>query len=218
MSKCIITNEKLGIILSPSYPVTLQIISFWYNKAWFQLVLRIIRIWDFYDFPVSGILTTHGNTPSQTVGDVYDVIARIGSISTLKIHPRWSPMSVIFTMSVNIKLPVWGIGDAWFSLFLLPKLEFQWINDHKCIILSTAVKLEIRKRRVSCIWNFVAWKVKRANQSGGHWPLTDDKAVQLIRNQSKCQMIKLFSYWKGLPVVVSAPEQVNIRSSRRSFR
>ena len=42
---------------------------------------------DFYDLPMSGILTTSGNTQSQTsqtVGDFYDVIGRIGSISTLK--------------------------------------------------------------------------------------------------------------------------------------
>ena len=68
--------------------------------AWFRLVLRIVRIGDFYDIPTSGILTTSGNTSfqtsqtvsefydvigKQTVGDYYDVIGRIGSISTLKV-------------------------------------------------------------------------------------------------------------------------------------
>ena len=60
---------------------------------------------DFYDFPTSGILTTSGNTASQTsqmVGDFYDVIGRIESISTLKVHPRWFPTSTTFTMSVNL--------------------------------------------------------------------------------------------------------------------
>ena len=35
------------------------------TKAWFPLVLRIVRIGDFYDLPTSGILTTSVNTPSQ---------------------------------------------------------------------------------------------------------------------------------------------------------
>ena len=55
------------------------------------------------------------NTPSQTVGDFYDVIGRIGSISTLKVHLRQSPTSAIFTMSVNMKFACLGrsptIGD-----------------------------------------------------------------------------------------------------------
>ena len=77
-----------------------------------------MRIGDFYDIPTSGILTTSGNIASQTsqtVGDFYDVIGRIGSISTLKIHPRQSPTSAIFTMSVNMKFACLGrsptIGD-----------------------------------------------------------------------------------------------------------
>ena len=59
----------------------------------------------FYDFPTSGILTTSGNTASQTsptVGDFYDVIGRTGSISTLKVHPRRSPTSAILTINVNM--------------------------------------------------------------------------------------------------------------------
>ena len=52
------------------------------------------------------------NTTSQAVGDFYDMIGRIGSISTLKVHPR---RSSIFTMSVNMKVPCLGrsstIGD-----------------------------------------------------------------------------------------------------------
>ena len=58
------------------------------SKAWLPLVLRIVRIEDFYDIPTSGILTTSGNTSSQksqTVGVFYDVIGRIGIISTLKV-------------------------------------------------------------------------------------------------------------------------------------
>ena len=75
-------------------------------KAWFPLVLRIVRIGDFYDIPTSGILTTSGNTSfqkSQTVGDFYDVIGRIGIISTLKVLSQTSQTSAIFTMScVNL--------------------------------------------------------------------------------------------------------------------
>ena len=59
--------------------------------AWFPLVLRIVRIGDFYDLPTSRILTTSGNTQSQTVGDFYDVIERIGSISTLKVLSQTVP-------------------------------------------------------------------------------------------------------------------------------
>ena len=58
------------------------------------------------------------NTPSQasqTVGDFYDVIGTIGGISTLKVHPRRSPMSATFTISVNMKFACLGrsptIGD-----------------------------------------------------------------------------------------------------------
>ena len=67
-------------------------------KAWFPLVLSIVRIGDFYDLSTSGILTTIGNTPSQTsqtVGYFYDVIGRIGSISTLKVLSQTSPTSAI---------------------------------------------------------------------------------------------------------------------------
>ena len=73
-------------------------------KAWFPLVLRIVRIGDFYDIPTSGILTTSGNTSSQksqTVGNFYDVIGRIRIISTLKVLSQTSQTSAIFTMSVN---------------------------------------------------------------------------------------------------------------------
>ena len=75
------------------------------HKAWFPLVLRIVRIGDFYDIPTSGTLTTNGNTSSQksqTVGDFYDVIGRIGIISTLKVLSQTSQTSAIFTMSVNL--------------------------------------------------------------------------------------------------------------------
>ena len=45
----------------------------------------------------------------------YDLIGRIGSISTLKVHPRRSPTSAIFRMSVNMKFACLGrsptIGD-----------------------------------------------------------------------------------------------------------
>ena len=63
-------------------------------QAWLPLVLRIVRIWDFYNLPTSGILTTSVNTPSQTsqmVGDFYDAIGRIGSISTLKVLSQKVP-------------------------------------------------------------------------------------------------------------------------------
>ena len=52
-----------------------------------------------------GILTTSGNTSSQksqTVGDFYDVIGRIGIISTLKVLSQTSQTSAIFTMSGNL--------------------------------------------------------------------------------------------------------------------
>ena len=71
------------------------------------LVLRIVRI----DILTSGILTTSGNTSSQksqTVGDFYDVIGRIGIISTLKVLSKTSQTLAIFTMSVN--LPVLRIA------------------------------------------------------------------------------------------------------------
>ena len=72
------------------------------SKAWFPLVLRIVKIGDFYDIPTSGILTTSGNTSSQksqTVGDFYDidVIGRIGIILS-----QTSQTSAIFTMSENL--------------------------------------------------------------------------------------------------------------------
>ena len=64
------------------------------NEAWFPLVLRIVGIGHFYDLPTSVIFTTSVNTPSQTsqtVGDFYDVIGRIGSVSTLKILSQTFP-------------------------------------------------------------------------------------------------------------------------------
>ena len=75
------------------------------SKAWFPFVLRFVRIGDYYDIPTSGILTTSGNTSSQksqTVGDFYDVIGRIGIISTLKVLSQTSQTSEIFTTSVNL--------------------------------------------------------------------------------------------------------------------
>ena len=71
----------------------------------FPLVLRIVRIGDFYDIPTSGTLTTNGNTSSQksqTVSDFYHVIGRIGIISTLKVLSQTSQTLAIFTMSVNL--------------------------------------------------------------------------------------------------------------------
>ena len=57
------------------------------------------------DIPTSGTLTTNGNTSSQksqTVGDFYHVIRRIGIISTLKVLSQTSQTSAIFAMSVNL--------------------------------------------------------------------------------------------------------------------
>ena len=57
------------------------------------------------DIPTSGTLTTNGNTSSQksqTVGDFYHVIRRIGTISTLKVLSQTSQTSAIFAMSVNL--------------------------------------------------------------------------------------------------------------------
>ena len=65
----------------------------------------MVRIGVFYDIPMPGILTTSGNTSSQksqTVGDFYDVIGRIGIISTLKVLSQTSQTSAIFKMSVNL--------------------------------------------------------------------------------------------------------------------
>ena len=89
-------------------------------KAWFLLVLTIVRIGNFYDFPTSGILTTSGNTRSQTVVDFY-VIGRIGTICTFKVYPRWSPTSAIFTMSVNIKFACLGHQGCLILSFLATK-------------------------------------------------------------------------------------------------
>ena len=69
----------------PSYYIDVSILTFIQIKAFFPLVLRIVRIGDFYDILTSGILLTSVNTLSQTVGDFYDVIGRIGSISTLEV-------------------------------------------------------------------------------------------------------------------------------------
>ena len=68
-------------------------------KAWFPRVLRIVRIGDFEDIPTSGILSSR---KSQTVGDFYDLIGRIGIIFTLKVLSQTSQTSAIFTMSVNL--------------------------------------------------------------------------------------------------------------------
>ena len=95
------------------------------TKAWFPLVLRT---GDFYDIPTSGILTSSGKTSSQTVGDFYDVIGRIGIISTLKVLSQTSQTSATFTISVNlavlriaivVRIPVSGNRkNPRFSLFL----------------------------------------------------------------------------------------------------
>ena len=131
------------------------------GQAWFPLVLRIVRIGDFYDLPTSGIFTTNGNTPSQTcqtVGDFYDVIGRIGSISTFEgtVCPRRSSRSAIFTMSVNMKFACLGRSptSAIFTMsvnmkfaclghrgcLILPSLatKARFSVNYKCIILSTA--------------------------------------------------------------------------------
>ena len=122
-------------------------------KAWFPLVLRILRLRDFYDFPTSGILTTSVNTASQatqTVSDFYDVIGRIGKISTLKVHPQWSviftmnvnmkfvvrngrPRSGISTVSVNMKSTCLGHRGAWFLSLLATKALFS-VNYRLSII------------------------------------------------------------------------------------
>ena len=126
-------------------------LGFFFLKTWLDLVPtcpKNRKNRGFYDFSTSGILTTSANTPSQrsqTVGDFYDVIGRIRSISTFNC-PRQSPTSAIFTMSVNIKFACmglsatigdfydecehevclfWDMEDAWFCLHWLPKLDFQ---------------------------------------------------------------------------------------------
>ena len=45
---------------------------------------------------------------SQTVGDFYDVIGRIGSISAFKVHPRRSPTIGDFYDGVNMKFACLG--------------------------------------------------------------------------------------------------------------
>ena len=100
--------------------------------AWFPLVLRIIRMRDFYDFLASEILMTSGNTPIsqtfQTVHDFYDMIRRIKSISTLKVHPKWPPTSAIFTMSVNMKFAClgWRLGDTCY-VGVSGNVPFSWV-------------------------------------------------------------------------------------------
>ena len=104
-----------------------------YFKAW---LLRIVRIGNFYDIPTSGILPTSGNTSSQksqTVGIFYDVIGRIGIISTLKVLSQTSQTSAIFTMSVNlailriaivVRIPVSGNRkNPRFLRFLGPRVD-----------------------------------------------------------------------------------------------
>ena len=81
-------------------------------KAWFPLVLRIVRIGDFYDIPTSGILRTSGNTSSQksqTIGDFYDVIGRIGIISHLKVLPQTSSVNLaVLRIAIVVRIPVSG--------------------------------------------------------------------------------------------------------------
>ena len=62
--------------------------------------LRSSDVWDSYDQCEHCI--------PDKVGDFYDVIGRIRSISTLKVHPRWSLTLAIFTMSVNMKFACLG--------------------------------------------------------------------------------------------------------------
>ena len=96
----------------------------------------------------SRILTISGNTASQTVGDFYDVIGRIGSIFTLKVHSRQSPTSAVFTMSVNMKFARVCIGDAWVCLFLLPNLDFQLIFDlASCLTFSSMTRSWLNSRQ-----------------------------------------------------------------------
>ena len=94
-------------------------------KAWFSLVLRIVRICDFYDLPTSGIPTTSVNTPSQTVGGFYDVIGRIGSISTLKALSQTVPDVGDFYDECEHEISLSGTSGTFDCLYLLPKLDFQ---------------------------------------------------------------------------------------------
>ena len=64
------------------------LVKIWRRQVFLSLVPTCPKNRDFYDIPTSGALTTNGNTSSQksqTVGDFYDVIGRIGIISTLKV-------------------------------------------------------------------------------------------------------------------------------------
>ena len=101
-------------------------------KAWLPLVLRIVRIEDFYDLSTSGILTTSVNTPSQksqTVGDFYDVIGSIRSYC-----PRRSPTSAISTMSVNIKFVCLGRSPT--------ILDFYDEREHEICLFVTSGMLD----------------------------------------------------------------------------
>ena len=99
--------------------------------------LRFSDVWDSYDQCEHTILDIpdgrrllrcdqknrnhfYFKVTSQTVpdvGDFYDVIRRIGTISTSKLHPRRSLTSATFTVSVNMKFVCLGrsptIGDSY---------------------------------------------------------------------------------------------------------
>ena len=100
---------------------------------------------------MSAILAASVNTTSQTINDFYGMIRRIGSIFTSMVHLRLSLMvSYSYdeeeheicwfgTVTNNLwflrqawtwNLPVWHIRNAWFCLYLLLNLDFQWIIDY----------------------------------------------------------------------------------------
>ena len=120
------------------------------------LVLRIVRI----DILTSGILTTSGNTSSQksqTVGDFYDVIGRIGIISTLKVLSKTSQTSAIFTMSVNlpvlriaivVRIPVSANRKNPRLLRFLGQVGSKWVCIEK--VIASELALEFSRKQVHC--------------------------------------------------------------------
>ena len=81
-------------LLTKAHVFQIENVDIRHLSTWFLLVLRIVRIGDIYNLPTSGILTTSVNTPSQTsqtVGNFYDVIGRIGSIYILKVLSQTVP-------------------------------------------------------------------------------------------------------------------------------
>ena len=137
--------------------------NIYHPKAWFPLVLRIVRIGDFHDLPTSGILTTSGNTPSQTCipdskrflrhdrknrkhfyfeGSVPDGPRRrrfLRWVWTWTLLVWDGPQqSGILTVSVNMKFACLGHRRC---LILSPLATKPWFSvNYKCIILSTAAK------------------------------------------------------------------------------